>query len=267
LQVGLIERGTKHITSTGAIVSSVTMGTMRSLALLVAVGCGRIGFEPTSGTSDGRGDVASDGSTDGRPASGFVEGGSMVVGSTNTIAVTLDGEIAVGDQMLVVVGWSDVVASVAAISDSAGDSFTIAAPIVRFGGLSQVMYRAACLPAASNTITVVMTLGSVATSLRVAIYSGTDTAAAVLNTGMQQTSTMAGAGPIVTSIANTIVVGADTTAGATTSPDPMFTLRLVTSNHDILEDRLAASPGSYAATDSLNTVANSIYQLVALPPR
>ena len=183
------------------------------------------------------------------------------------------GQVA-GDLNVVVVGWNDSTAVVSAVTDSIGNTYTLAVgPTVQSGYASQSIYYAANIaPAAAGTNTVTVTFASAATSpdIRILEYSGADPVNPVdvtaANSGNSATSDSSSA--TITN-ATDLIFGANLVQVETMGPGGSFTQRLLTSpDGDIAEDQMVAATGSYSANATLNTAGPWIMQMVAFrtPP-
>jgi hypothetical protein len=173
-----------------------------------------------------------------------------------------------GNLNVVVVGWNDSTATVASVTDSVGNSYSLAAaPIVQTATASQAIYYAkniASAAAGANTVTVSFNVAARHPDIRIAEYSGLD-ALSPLDTsvGAQGNTATSDSGPASTTNANDLLVGANTLQSTTLSAGTGFTSRGITTDGDILEDRTVAATGSYNATANLDKVQLWIMQLVA----
>jgi IPT/TIG domain len=202
-------------------------------------------------------------------AIGFVQSNSATPQATVTTAsVTYTLAQNAGDLNVVVVGWNDSTASVSGVSDSSGNSYLIAAAaVVQSGTASQAIYYARNISAASagaNTVTVTFATAAQHPDIRIAEYSGLDTANPLDGSaGAQGNSATSDSGVVTTTSANDLLVGANTVQSVTTGPGTGFTSRGITGDGDILEDRTVTSAGSYNATAALDKIQLWIMQVAA----
>jgi chitodextrinase len=173
-----------------------------------------------------------------------------------------------GNANVVVVGWNDTTATVATLTDTAGNTYVKAVgPTKQTGlGTQSIYYAVNIAAAAANTNTVTVTFNAAAqyVDLRIAEYHGIDNATpldgAVGAVGTGKTSS---SGAIVTTYASDLLVGANLVAQGTTAAGTGFTSRVITADLDILEDRVVTAAGSNSATATL-TGGSWIMQMVAL---
>ena len=169
----------------------------------------------------------------------------------STVPTSLTQAQTAGNLNVVAVGWNDLVANVSTVTDSAGNTYQLAAPTLRGPGTSQAVYYAKNIKAAgSNTVTVSFDRPANYVDVRVAEYSGIDTASPLLGSvGASGSAATASSGTLATTTTNVLLVGAGTTTGGFTGAAAGYTSRLITSpDLDIVEDRVVATAGSYAAT-------------------
>ena len=186
-----------------------------------------------------------------------------------SVSVTYTGAQAYGDLNVVVVGWNDSTATVAKVSDTAGNVYTLAVgPTIVSGVASQSIFYAANIVAAAagaNRVTVTFSVAAVSADIRILEYSG----AATLNpvdvvSASTGNSTVTSSGSATTANANDLIVGANLVLGTTTGPGNGFTQRLLTApDGDIVEDQIVTAAGSYSATAPQNPSNAWIMQMVA----
>ena len=170
-----------------------------------------------------------------------------------TVTVTFPQAQSAGDLNVIAVGWNDSTATVASVTDTKGNTYTLAVgPTAISGVASQSIYYAKNIAAAAagNAVTVTFSAAAKYPDIRIAEYSGLDpvnpvdvTAAATGN------SATGSSGAATTTNANDLLVGANLVQTATTAAGSGFTSRLITQpDGDILEDRTVTAAGSYSAT-------------------
>jgi RHS repeat-associated protein len=173
-----------------------------------------------------------------------------------------------GDVNVVVVGWSDTTAKVQSVTDSAGNSYTLAVgPLGVSNKQSQVIYYAKNIVASAanaNVVTVLWTSIASAPDVRIAEYKGLDPSSA-LDVVAQQTgnSATANSGSVTTTNAKDLLVGAGTVAQVLTGAGTGYTSRIITSDGDDLEDRTVTQTGSYSATAPQSPADVWVMQMVA----
>ena len=73
----------------------------------------------------------------------------------NQVGVDYASPQTAGNLNILAIGWNDQGASITSVTDSAGNTYQVAVPTFRGGGLSQAIYYAAnILSSGSNTVTV-----------------------------------------------------------------------------------------------------------------
>jgi len=184
------------------------------------------------------------------------------------VTVTFTGAQATGDLNVVVVGWGDSTATVTAVTDKSGNTYTRAVgPTVQSGVASQSIYYAKNIVAAAagaNIVTVTFSTAAVYPDIRILEYSGADpnnpvdvTAAASGN------SATSSSGAATTTNATDLIFGANLVQTTTSGPGAGFTKRILSSpDADIAEDEMVTNTGSYSATAPLSS-GQWIMQMVA----
>jgi len=96
----------------------------------------------------------------------------------SSVATTFAQAQIAGDLNVVVVGWNQATGTVNAVTDSKGNVYQVAAPLARGTNLSQVVYYAKNIVAASagaNTVTVTFSAAATYADVRILEYAGLDT--------------------------------------------------------------------------------------------
>jgi hypothetical protein len=167
-----------------------------------------------------------------------------------TVATAFDEAQAAGNLNVVVVGWNNATSNIVAVTDSAGNTYQLAAPTTRSGAISQAVYYAKNIAAGANTVNVTFNAATPYVDVRIAEYAGLDPANPLdvtASAGADSASPSSGA--VTTTTATELLVGAGTTTGQFTGAGSGYTTRIITSpDSDILEDRVVTSAGSYSAT-------------------
>ena len=173
-----------------------------------------------------------------------------------------------GNTNIVAIGWSDATSNITSVTDSAGNSYQLAAPIRRGTNLSQAIYYASNIKAAaSNTVTVAFSASVPYADVRITEYAGIASSNPVDGTSSANGSgTTANSGAVTTTSSNALIFGAGMTLGSFTAPGSGFTTRAITSpDGDIVEDRIVSATGSYSAT-ATSTSSAWVMQVVAFRP-
>ena len=204
------------------------------------------------------------------PSISYVQGAYATPQSAQTsVAVKYAAAQQQGDLNVVVVGWNDSTATVKSVTDTSGNSYTLAVgPTVYSGVASQAIYYAPNIAAAAaggNSVTVTFNTAAAYADIRIAEYSGIASSSPFDGgAGTHNAAATATSGAITTTNANDLLVGADLTIEFTLGPGSGFTSRMMTvPDGDILEDRVVTSAGSYAATAGIAASAPTIMQIAA----
>jgi fibronectin type 3 domain-containing protein len=171
-----------------------------------------------------------------------------------SVNVTFQAAQAAGDLNVVVVGWNDSNATVSAVTDRSGNTYTRAVgPTAIAGTLSQSIYYAKSIApagAGANIVTVTFSVAAAYPDIRILEYNGADPGNPVdVTAGTSGNSGTSNSGSAITTNATDLLFGANMVATTTVGPGSGFTTRLLTSpDSDIAEDRMVAATGSYSAT-------------------
>ncbi len=189
--------------------------------------------------------------------------------SATTITIPFSAPQNAGDLNVVAVGWNDSAAQISSVTDSAGNAYTLAVgPTVQVGIATQSIYYAKNIASAvanANVVSVTFNTAANAPDIRIAEYSNVDPVNALdASAAAQGSSVLSSSGAVTTTSANDLIVGVNLVQTTTTGPGVGFTSRVITSpDGDILEDRAAASAGSYVATAPDSPAGSWIMQAVA----
>jgi hypothetical protein len=200
----------------------------------------------------------------------FVQAASAVPQSSPTsVAVTYAQAQAAGNFNVVVVGWNASAGAVQSVTDSKGNAYTRAiGPTVFTGFATQSIYYAANIAAATagaNIVTVTFSVAAPFPDIRIAEYRGIATSNPVDGAvAAQGSNTSTSSGPLATTNANDLLIGANIVQTGTTAAGASFTSRVITvPDGDILEDQIVAVTGTYTATAPIAPSGSWIMQLVA----
>ena len=187
----------------------------------------------------------------------------------STVSVTYLHAQTSGDLNVVVVGWNDSTATIAAggVTDSSGNQYTLAVgPTVQAGTASQAIYYAKNIvssPAGANTVRVNFSVPATNVDLRILEYEGLDENspfdAAAGTSGDSASCTVA----LTTSNATDLIIGANLVQTGTSGPGAGLTNRMITvPDGDIVEDELGIAVGTYSVGASVSPSGLWIMQAV-----
>ena len=173
------------------------------------------------------------------------------LGTLPSQSVTFAQPQQAGDLIVVAIGWTDAISSVATVTDTAGNTYRLAIGPTRLApDLSQSIYYASAIAAAgAGTNRTKVTFSPTASSIdmRAAEYSGLGNANLDVTSGASGVSAAASSGNATIAAARELLFGAGMCSQNYSAPSAGFTQRIVTANGDIAEDRIANSAGTYAA--------------------
>jgi hypothetical protein len=204
------------------------------------------------------------------PAITFQQANSATPQSSQlSVPVTYSTAQTAGDLNVVIVGWNDSTAVLSSVTDTKGNSYSLAVgPTVQSGVASQAIYYAKNIAAAgagANTVTVRFSVPAKLPDIRILEYAGVDTGSPVDATARATgNSIVSDSGPVATTNADDLLLGANLVETGTADAEAAFTSRILTSpDGDLAEDRVVAVTGSYDASATLNAAGPWIMQLVA----
>jgi chitodextrinase len=162
-----------------------------------------------------------------------------------------------GNTNLLAIGWNDTVSSLVSVVDSSGNVYQPAGATYRGSGLSQAIWFAsniAAAPSGDNEVTVTFDQTAVYVDLRITEYARVRHASPfdglVSANGNGSTASTPSLG---VPAASELLFAAGMTGAVFDGPGPGFTNRVITApDGDIVEDRVAPSAGTYAATAPLS---------------
>jgi hypothetical protein len=242
-----------------------------SLFWLLASACGRIAFDPLgSATTDGGASDSGGDAVDG--PTGLVPTRSQCQYTTtttldSTLAATLPNPIQSTDTIVVAIGWNTVGANISEIKDTGGSTFVAAAAALQGGAVVQAMYLATAPVPGFTTVTVNFSQAVINASIRVCVYAGTDQNMGPPALGGGGNGTFATAGPLTTTIPNSLVLAAVTGTDAASLDLAYVTAINTMPLGHILEQRAAANPAGYQVSASFAVNADWVIQMIALQPR
>ena len=169
-----------------------------------------------------------------------------------------------GDLNVVVVGWNDSTATVSSVTDSAGNSYALAAPPVVGTSLTQAIYYAKNIVASSsNTVTVQFNQGASYPDIRVFEYAGLDTANPLdVSHGSSGQSLTASSGSVSTTAAVELVLASNTVLSKTLSSGAGYVPIILTNFFDLAEHQVTSKKGKFNPSANLNASTNWVMQVV-----
>ena len=167
-----------------------------------------------------------------------------------TVQVTYNLPQTAGDLNVVVGGWGDTLAAVQSVTDSAGNTYAVAAPTVQGTALSQVIYYAKNIAGStSNTVTVTFSQAPSTPDVRIVEYSGLDTVNPLdAGGGASGTGNALDSGPITLTSAGDLFIGAGDVGDVVTSPGRGFTTVTLTKYGNDVEHTFPTGAGAIDAT-------------------
>ena len=170
-----------------------------------------------------------------------------------------------GDLNVVVVGWNDATSTISSVTDSSGNSYAVAAPLVTGTNLRQAIYYAKNITSAStNTVTVKFNKAASFVDVRILEYAGLDTVNPLDGTsGLSGQSLTSKSGPVKTTAATDLVLGANTVNSKTLSPGSGWVPIVITNYFNIAEHVLTTKKGSYNLSANLDASTYWVMQAVA----
>ena len=154
-----------------------------------------------------------------------------------------------GNLNIVAVGWNDATSAVSSVTDSRGNSYSLAIGPTTGSGLRQSIYYARNIVGGANTVTVTFNQAATFVDLRVLEYAGLSVSTPLdVAVGAAGSGTAPNSGPVATTSANELIFGAGMTTTHFTGAGSGFTSRIITSpDGDIAEDGIVTSTGTYSA--------------------
>ncbi len=171
-----------------------------------------------------------------------------------------------GDLNIVVVGWNDSTSTVNSVTDTAGNSYALAAGPVVGTNLTQAIYYAKNIVAvSSNTVNVQFNApGASFPDVRIFEYAGLDTVNPLdVSHGASGAGLVASSGAINTTAATELVLASDTVLSKTLNPGAGFAPIVITNFFDIAEHLITSKKGKYNASAGLDASTNWVMQIVA----
>lgn len=174
------------------------------------------------------------------------------------VTATYTSAQAAGNTNILAIGWNDTTSTITSVADSAGNVYRQALATYRGNGMSQAIYYAANIHAASaggNQVAVTFNQPAVYVDLRITEYSGlSQTNPFDVGVSATGNDSLANSGALATAASSELLFAAGMTGNVFTAPGSGFTAQVITSpDGDLVEDAVAATAGSYTATASLSS--------------
>jgi len=209
---------------------------------------------------NGAGESANTSQASATPAASitFVQTTSAQSTSSASVSIVYKNPQLAGDLNVVVVGWKDTTRTVSAVSDSSGNTYSLAVGPTKntSAGLTQAIYYAkniAAAAAGTNTVTVMFSGAAMLPDIQTLEYGGLNLSSPLdVKAGATGSASTANSGSATTTTAKELIFGAGTTCGIFKGAGSGFTNREITSYGDIAEDKIVSSKGSYKATAPVN---------------
>jgi hypothetical protein len=184
--------------------------------------------------------------------------------SESSVTTKLGKAVAAGDLIVVAIGWFDTTGVIDSVTDTAGNTYRLAiGPITLGADLTQSLYYASGVAASPNdAVTVKFATNAAGPDLRVVEYSGADPASPLDQTvNGSGNGTAATTGSVTTTSAREIVFAAGMSSQTLSTPGSGFTLRVVTSQGNMVEDRFLTSAGSVSGSATVSPSGEWIMQV------
>ena len=187
--------------------------------------------------------------------------------SQSSATATFSAAQVAGDLNVVAVGWGSTTITISSITDTKGNTYTLAVGPTVSNGTAAIYYAKNIVAAAAgaNTVTVTFNAGAPFPDLRIAEYGGISTTSPLDVTAVAiGTGTTSDSGSATTSNANDLLIGSNWVLSGTTGPGTGYTQRQISGwDGDILEDQVVNTAGAYNATAPVSPSAAWIMQMAA----
>ncbi|MCM0083348.1 Ig-like domain-containing protein [Geomonas sp. Red32] len=180
--------------------------------------------------------------------------------ATSTVTVTLPKTQTAGDLNIIVVGRNDSTTGVNSVTDTLGNTYTMADAMTGTG-VRQSIYYAPNIKGGTNQVKISFNASASYPDIRVLEYSGVKAMDKVVsNTG---SGTTCSSGSAATTAANELLFAANTVSTGTSAAGSGYTSRVITSpDSDIAQDRTVTATGTYSASAPLTSSGNWVMQMV-----
>ena len=130
----------------------------------------------------------------------------------STVKIIYTGAQTAGNTNILAIGWNDATSNISSVTDTAGNTYQVAAPTARGTGLSQAIYYAKNIkaaPAGGNTVTVTFTTAVRFADIRISEYSGLSVTNPLdVTASASGTVVLANSGNVTTTSASELIFGA-----------------------------------------------------------
>jgi hypothetical protein len=182
----------------------------------------------------------------------------------STTTVTFTKAQGAGDLNVVVVGWSDTTSSVTGVTDTAGNTYAMAAGTNAGSGVSESIFYAANIASGANTITVNFRTNAAFPDVRALEYSGVSkTGPLNISAGAAGSGTSANSGSATTTVAHAVIVAGGTTTQSFNNTGANFKIEDYTLGSNIAGENIVTVAGTYNVTATLGVSAPWVMQLAA----
>lgn len=173
-----------------------------------------------------------------------------------------------GNLNVVIIGWADATANLTAVTDTEGNTYTVAGTALAGTGFTQVIYYAKNIvgdTATPNQITATFNQPALAPDMRILEYSGLDPISPLDTTaGNAGSGNLADTGACTTTTPVELIVAGATVGTHVTGAGSGFNLLALTQpNGDNAEHQITAVAGSCEATTPIFGSANYVTQVAA----
>jgi len=184
-------------------------------------------------------------------------------GAAKAFSLSFPGSTVAGDLILVAFDF-DTNSTPSSVTDSQGNTFTeVGTQLTSPGGARSRVYYAKAIKGGADTVTVNLSANSAWIEMYLTEYSGVDQVNPVdAQSGASGNTGAVSSGSATTTVAGDAIFGY-CVGDATCTVGSGFAARS-TFNHNLIEDMVAGSPGSYAAKGTSNN--GWTMQMVALRP-
>lgn len=183
----------------------------------------------------------------------YVQGDSNAVsGPATEIGVQFGQPQTAGNMNLVVLSWFSSTNNAASVTDTAGNAYSSLGFTSKANIAQAAFFAPHIVAAGTNKIVIDFTGTAGSPELRILEYAGLADNPLDVAATATGTSNTTDSGPVSTTNAHDLIIGANTVSQTTTAAGTGFTQRMLVSG-DIVEDREVTETGSYRATAALDT--------------
>ena len=195
----------------------------------------------------------------------FIQAASTSPGTTqSTLNTAYSSSQTPGNFNVVIVGWNDTISTVQSVTDSVGNTYSLAIGPTTGTGVRQSIYYAKNIAGGTNTVTVVFNQGAASPDVRILEYAGVSSSNPLdVSQGGSGNGNIAESGFVNTTSPDEVIIGANTAlAGSIVAGAPSDTRLMTSPNVNVASDRIVNVKGSYDAWVPLKANANWVMQVV-----